>query len=77
VVQNGSKIEFQGAGGSGRLVTVTAGDMVGSKIVVGGTAAESKSGNQCMAKTIEITLATPLTGKKTASSEAKKTAAEK
>ena len=56
-----------------------ASDLVGAKIVVHGTAAESKQGNQCMAKSIEVTLAKPLTGSKKSTScrSAKKTAAEK
>lgn len=40
----------------------------GAKVVVHGTGAESKTTNQVIAKTIVVTLAEPLTGKKTSSS---------
>jgi len=66
VVQNGSKIEIQGAGASGHLVSLTPSDLSGAKIIVRGTGAESKSGNECVARSVEITLAVPLTGKKPA-----------
>ncbi len=72
-----SKSRIEGNGVSGHLVPIITGDLDGAKIVVHGTGSESKQGNQCAAKSIEVTLAKPLTGnKKPASSEAKKTAAE-
>jgi hypothetical protein len=49
---------------------------VGARIVVHGTAAESKQGNQCMAKTIVVTLATPLSGKGTLPEKKKEPAAK-
>ena len=72
MIQDGLKVKIQDATASGRLVTLTSDDLVGSKIVVRGAGAESKLGNRCMAKSIEITLAMPLTGKKPASAGAKK-----
>ena len=72
VVRSGSKIEIQGQGASGRLVSLTPNDLAGAKIVARGTAVESKSGNECVARIIEITLALPLTGKKPTSAGAKK-----
>jgi len=77
VVQKGSKVEIQGPGGSGHLVSLTPNDLIGSKIIVRGTGAESKSGNECVARNIEITLAAPLTGKKPTSDGTKKFLAEK
>jgi len=72
MIQDGLKVKIQGATASGRLVTLTSDDLVGSKIVVRGAGAESKLGNRCMAKSVEITLAMPLTGKKPGSAAAKK-----
>ena len=77
MVQSGSKLEIQGTGPSGHLVTFLAKNLSGAKIVARGTGAEGKAGNECMAKDIDITLATPLTGKKPAASAAtKKSASE-
>ena len=80
LVQDGkdaSKSRIEGKGASGHLAPVMVSDLIGSKIVVEGTAVETKSSRQCTAKSIEITLAKPLSGKKSASTEAKKTVAEK
>jgi len=72
VVQNGSKVEIQGAGASGHMVSLTPNDLTGARIVVHGAGAESRSGSECVARTVEITLARPLTGKRPASSGTKK-----
>ena len=72
-----SKSRIEGKGTSGHTVTMMASDLVGAKIVVHGTAAESKQGSECAAKSIEVTLMAPLTGIKSAASDAKKTAVEK
>jgi hypothetical protein len=56
---------IEGPGASGHLVSLTADDLSGAKIIVHGMGAESKKlGNQCLAKDMDITLARPLTGKK-------------
>lgn len=68
-----SRVRIEGPGASGHLVTIEGSDMVGAKIVASGTAAETKSRRQCAAKSIEVTLTKPLTGKKPISPEAKKT----
>jgi hypothetical protein len=68
-----AKSKIEGTGISGRLVPMDASDLIGAKIVVRGLGAESKSGNQCLAKTIVVTLAKPLVGKKSISSARKPT----
>ncbi len=78
-----SKSRIEGKGMNGHVVSLLAGDLVGAKIVVQGTATETKSEHQCTAKSIDITLAKPLTGKKSTKSakptlsDDKKTAADK
>jgi fructose-specific phosphotransferase system component IIB len=74
--KDSSKNRVEGKGASGHAVSILVSDLVGAKIVVQGTAAETKSKRQCMAKSIEVTLAKPLTSKKSTSSEAKKTMPE-
>ena len=71
------KSKIEGPGASGHLVSLLASDLVGSKILVRGTGAESKSGKQCTAKTIEVTLKTPLKGQKPTSTAASTVPAEK
>ena len=73
-----SKYKIEGTGATGRLVTMTGSDLVGSKIMVHGRGVESKSNNdkECLAKSIEVTLMAPLTGSKPASAAAKKSAAD-
>lgn len=75
--KDASKSKIEGQGSGGRLVTIMAGDLPGSKIVVRGTGRESWSANECTAKSIEVTLAKPLTGKKPTSSGTKKAVADK
>jgi hypothetical protein len=58
-----SKIKIEGPGASGKLVTLTGDDLIGAKIVVKGHAAELKTNRQCAAKSMDITLAKPLTVK--------------
>ena len=71
-----AKNKVEGKGTSGKLVSILVSELKGAKIVVYGTGAESKTGNRCLAKSIEITLSAPLTGSKPAS-VASKTAGEK
>ena len=73
-----SKYKIEGTGVTGRLVTMTGSDLVGSKIAVHGRGVESKSNNdkECLAKSIEVTLMAPLTGSKPASAAAKQSAAD-
>lgn len=74
--KDSSKSRIEGKGSNGHLVAITAGELKGAKIVAHGSAVQSKSGNECMANSILVTLATPLTGKKP-TSESKKTALDK
>ena len=74
--KDSSKNKIEGKGASGRLVSIPASDLVGAKIVVSGTGSESKSGNTCLARSIEITLKSPLTGD-TPSASLKKSPTEK
>ena len=67
LVHDSTKIRVEGTGASGHMVTMLASDLVGSKIVVRGTAVETKSSRQCAAKSIEVTLTKPLTGKRSVS----------
>ena len=76
--KDASKSRIEGKGPNGKTVSMTVADMVGAKIVAQGRGSESQQGNFCVAKSIVVTLATPLTGKKkSASPEAKKTLADK
>jgi fructose-specific phosphotransferase system component IIB len=59
-----SKIRIEGPGANGHLVSLKADDLVGAKIVVHGTASETKTLARCSAKDMDITLSRPLTGKK-------------
>ena len=73
LVTAGSKSKIQGTG-VGRMITMTADDVIGSKIVVHGTGAETKTDRQCAAKSITVTLAKPLTGDKSTAAKTKRTA---
>jgi hypothetical protein len=75
--KDASKSRIEGKGAGGHVVKMMVSDLVGAKIVVHGTGVESKSGNECMAKSIKVTLAKPLAGDKHASPDPKKTVAEK
>ena len=75
--KDGSKSRLESKDTGGHLVPVPASDLIGAKIVVDGTAVLTKSSRRCAAERIEVTLAKPLTGKKSASPDAKKTVAEK
>ncbi len=72
--KDGSNNKVEGKGASGKLVTLLASDLVKSKIIVHGTGAELNSDKRCAARSIDITLALPLSGKKPASSADKKVA---
>ena len=69
--KDSSKSKIEGKGAGGHAVSMLAGDLVGAQIVVRGTGTESKAGNQCMADSIELTLAKPLTGKSAVSAKKK------
>ncbi len=71
-----TKYKVEGSGPSGHFVTMTSSDLVGSKIVVHGKGAETKTDRKCLAKTIDVTLAAPLSGTKSTAA-AKKAVAEK
>ncbi|MGO9115094.1 MAG: hypothetical protein ACLP9L_38270, partial [Thermoguttaceae bacterium] len=75
--KDGSNNKVEGTGASGKLVTMMASDLIKAKIVVHGMGLESDSDRRCAAKSIDVTLATPLTGKKPASPEAKNVADQK
>ena len=75
--KDASKYKVEGKGASGKAVTMMAGDLAKAKIVVHGTAVELNSDRRCAARSIDVTLATPLTGKKPASSPEKKVAGGK
>ncbi len=70
-----TKYKIEGKSASGHLVPMASSDLVGSKIVVHGTGAETKTERKCLARSIEVTLMAPLTGTKP-SSAVKKTAAD-
>jgi hypothetical protein len=72
--KDASNFKVEGKGPSGKVVTMTGSDLAKAKIVVHGTGKELKSDRQCLARTIDVTLAMPLTGKKPASSAEKKVA---
>ncbi len=71
------KTKIEGSGPGGKLVSLTAADLVDAKIIVHGTGTETKTDKQCAAKSIDVTLATPLTGKTSASPAVKKALADK
>jgi hypothetical protein len=72
-----SKSRIEGKGSSAHLFPLLVSDLVGSKILVNGMAAETKTASQCAATRIDVTLAKPLTGTKKSASAARKTADDK
>jgi hypothetical protein len=75
--KDSSNYKVEGKGASGKVVTMMTNDLAKAKIVVRGTARELDSDRRCAARSIDVTLATPLTGKKPASSPEKKVAGGK
>jgi hypothetical protein len=72
--KDGSNNKVEGKGASGKLVTMMASDLLKAKIAVRGVGLEVNSNRRCAARSIDVTLATPLSGKKPASSAEKKVA---
>jgi hypothetical protein len=75
--KGGSNNMVEGTGPSGKLVSMLASELVNAKIVVRGMGLETSSDKRCAAKSIVITLATPLTGAKPTTTETKKLADQK
>jgi len=71
------KTKIEGAGSNGHLVSLLASNLIGAKIVVHGMGQETRSAKQCGAKTIDVTISTPLTGKTSTSTPPKKAVADK
>lgn len=61
-----SKSRIEGKSANGKSTPILFSDLEGSTIVVHGTGAELKQAAQCAAKSIEVTLAKPLSGKPSA-----------
>jgi hypothetical protein len=64
-----TKLKIEGPGSSGRLVPVLGSELIDAKIVVQGRAAVTKSWRRCSARSIDVTLASPLAGNKPAAAE--------
>jgi hypothetical protein len=74
--KDSTKIRIEGPGPSGHLVSLMAEDLVGAKIIVHGTGAETKIASLCEAKDMDITLSKPLTGKKPLAAQPSKSVAD-